>query len=56
MSLNVCSKDEKKRIKQEISGTRFNTPFGKTIRKYLSHGIAVHLQDSCPDIALSLNV
>lgn len=41
-SLNVSSKEEKAKIKEELKGFKFDTPYGKTIRKYLSHGVAIH--------------
>ncbi len=42
MSINVCSKEEKKEIAQAIKGTRFDSPYGKTVRRYVAHGIGVH--------------
>lgn len=41
-STNFCSKEEKAAIAAEMRGARFDTPYGKTVRKYLAHGIAVH--------------
>lgn len=41
-SINVSSKEDKARIKAKIAGTSFDTPYGKTVRKYVSHGIALH--------------
>jgi superfamily II RNA helicase len=42
MSVDFLSKDEKRAIKDELSGTRFDTPFGKELKKFLHHGIGVH--------------
>ncbi len=42
MSIDFLSKDEKKAVKGELSGTRFDTPFGKELKKFLHHGIGVH--------------
>jgi len=42
MSIDFLSKDEKKSVKEELSGTRFDTPFGKELKKFLHHGIGVH--------------
>jgi len=42
MSIDFLSKDEKRAIKKELSGTRFDTPFGKELKKFLHHGIGVH--------------
>ncbi len=41
-SINVATKEEKAKIKEELKGTKFDTPYGKTMRKYLMHGIAIH--------------
>ncbi|MGY9074053.1 MAG: DEAD/DEAH box helicase [Acidimicrobiales bacterium] len=41
-SIDFLTKDEKARIKEEISGFRFDSPFGKDIKRYLQHGIGVH--------------
>ncbi len=42
MSLNFTSKDDKKRIKEELSGFRFDSPFGKELARFIPHGIGVH--------------
>jgi superfamily II RNA helicase len=42
MSIDFLSKDEKRAVKDELSGTRFDTPFGKELKKFLHHGIGVH--------------
>jgi len=42
MSIDVLSKDEKKALKESLAGTRFDTPFGKELKKFLHHGIGVH--------------
>ncbi len=42
MSLNVCSKDEKAAIANALEGVRFNSPYGKDIKRWLRHGIGVH--------------
>ncbi|MGD8316937.1 MAG: DUF3516 domain-containing protein, partial [Myxococcales bacterium] len=41
-SIDVLSKDEKRALKDELAGTRFDTPFGKELKKFLHHGIGVH--------------
>ena len=41
-STNFCTKEEKVAIADAMRGARFDTPYGKTVRKYLAHGIAVH--------------
>ena len=41
-SLNVTDKATKKAIAAELAGVRFDTPFGKELRRYLLHGVGVH--------------
>ncbi len=41
-SLNVCTREEKNRIANQIEGFKFNSPYGPEIRKWLKHGIAIH--------------
>ena len=42
MSLNVCSKEEKAALQAALDGVRFNSPYGKEVRRWLRHGIGVH--------------
>ncbi len=42
MSIDVCSKDEKERLKSELTGVRFDTTFGKELARFLRHGIGLH--------------
>ncbi|PTX94565.1 DEAD/DEAH box helicase [Opitutus sp. ER46] len=41
-SLNVCTKEEKAALQAELEGVRFNSPYGKELRRFLRHGIGVH--------------
>lgn len=41
-SINFCTDTEKQRLKDEIDGSMFDTPYGSTVRKYLLHGVALH--------------
>ncbi len=41
-SLKVCSKEVKQAIQQELSCMRFDTPYGKDVRRFLSAGIGIH--------------
>ncbi len=41
-SLNVCSKEEKAALQTELEGVRFNSPYGKELKRFLRHGIGVH--------------
>ncbi|MCP4503991.1 MAG: DUF3516 domain-containing protein [Deltaproteobacteria bacterium] len=42
MSVNFCSKEEKKRIKAEIGDFRFDTSYGKEMSRYIMHGLGLH--------------
>lgn len=42
MSLNVCSKEEKAALQTALENVRFNSPYGKEMRRWLRHGIGVH--------------
>jgi len=42
MSIDFLSKDEKAAVKEELRETRFDTPFGKELKKFLHHGVGVH--------------
>ena len=42
MSVNVCSKTEKDAIAQLIGNFRFTTKFGRTLSRFVRHGIGVH--------------
>ncbi|MGI9601529.1 MAG: DUF3516 domain-containing protein, partial [Acidimicrobiales bacterium] len=41
-SLDVLTKDEKARITDAIGGFRFDSPIGKDLRRWITHGIGVH--------------
>lgn len=42
MSLNFLDKDDKKRLREELVGFRFDSPFGKELARYIPHGVGVH--------------
>ncbi len=42
MSLKLIEKDEKKAIAEAMRDTRFDSPFGKELKRWLSHGVGVH--------------
>ena len=41
-SINVCTREEKNQIANEIAGFKFTSPYGPEIRKWLKHGIGIH--------------
>jgi superfamily II RNA helicase len=42
MSVDVCTKEEKQKLKEALVGARFDTPFGKELKRLLLHGIGLH--------------
>lgn len=42
MSVNYCSSEEKDAIARAVKGFRFDSPFGKTIERYVRHGVGLH--------------
>jgi superfamily II RNA helicase len=42
MSLNVCSKEEKAALATALERVRFNSPYGREIKRWLRCGIGVH--------------
>ncbi|MBM3872533.1 MAG: DUF3516 domain-containing protein [Verrucomicrobia bacterium] len=42
MSLNLCTKEEKARLAEELAQVRFNSPYGREMKRWLRHGIGVH--------------
>lgn len=42
MSMDFCSKEEKKEITQALHGARFDSPYGREIQRFIRHGIGLH--------------
>jgi superfamily II RNA helicase len=42
MSLPICSREEKAALATALEGVRFNSPYGKEMKRWLRHGIGVH--------------
>lgn len=42
LSVDVCTKEEKKKIAEALEGASFSSPYGKEIQKLLRHGIGLH--------------
>ncbi|HET9955835.1 MAG TPA: DUF3516 domain-containing protein [Polyangiaceae bacterium] len=42
LSLDFCTKEEKKAIAEELVGESFKSPYGKDVQKFLRHGIGIH--------------
>lgn len=41
-SINVMTKAEKRLVADRLKGFRFDSPIGKDLKRYLSHGVGVH--------------
>jgi superfamily II RNA helicase len=42
MSLPICTKEEKAVLATALESVRFNSPYGKDMKRWLRHGIGVH--------------
>jgi superfamily II RNA helicase len=42
LSIDFCTKEEKKLISEELVGVKFQSPYGKEMDKLLRHGIGLH--------------
>ena len=42
MSVDVCTKEEKRAITEAVVGARWNSPYGKELSKFVRHGIGLH--------------
>jgi hypothetical protein len=42
MSLPICTREEKAALAQALETERFNSPYGKEMKRWLRHGIGVH--------------
>ena len=42
MSIDLCSKDEKKKISEALTGFKFTSPYGKEFQKFIKHGLGLH--------------
>jgi superfamily II RNA helicase len=42
LSVDFCSKDEKRIIHEALQGVRFDSPYGKDVQKYVRHGVGLH--------------
>jgi superfamily II RNA helicase len=42
MSLDFLTKDQKTKIAADLARVRFDTPFGKEMKRFLAHGVGLH--------------
>ena len=41
-SLSISTKEEKAAIREEVGNFRFDSPIGKDLKRFLSHGVGIH--------------
>ncbi|HEX7604929.1 MAG TPA: DUF3516 domain-containing protein, partial [Polyangiaceae bacterium] len=54
MSVDYCTKEEKKTIAEALYGVRFDSPYGKEIQRFLRHGIGLHHAGLLPKYRLAV--
>jgi superfamily II RNA helicase len=42
MSVDFCTKEQKRLLAEELIGVDFSSPYGKEVQKFLRHGIGLH--------------
>ncbi len=42
MSIDVCSKEEKRSIAEALAGVRWQSPYAKEVQRYVRHGLGLH--------------
>lgn len=42
MSQNYCNADEKAALAEALIGAKFNSPYGKDLKRFLRHGVGLH--------------
>lgn len=42
MSVDFTSKEDKKTITERLSGTKFSSPYGKDVQRFMKHGVGLH--------------
>lgn len=42
LSVDFCTKEQKKVLKRAVGGFRFDTPFGKDVARLVQHGLGIH--------------
>ncbi|MES2963654.1 MAG: DUF3516 domain-containing protein, partial [Bdellovibrionota bacterium] len=42
MSVDFTTKEDKKKITERIMGTKFSSPYGKDVQRFMKHGVGLH--------------
>lgn len=54
LSRDYCDKDEKKAIRETLAGVRFDTAYGKDLKRILEHGVGLHHAGLLPRYRLAV--
>ncbi len=54
MSVDFCTKEEKKAIAEALSEVEFDSPYGKEVQKFLRHGLGIHHAGLLPRYRLAV--
>jgi superfamily II RNA helicase len=54
MSVNLLSKEDKQSVVDSLAGTRFDTPYGKELQRFVKHGIGLHHAGLLPKYRLTV--
>lgn len=52
MSIDFLTKEQKKEIRRQLEGKRFDSPFGQELKRWLPHGVGVHHAGMLPKYRL----
>lgn len=54
MSVDFCTKEQKRAIAEALRGARFDSPYGKEIARFLKHGVGIHHAGLLPKYRLAV--
>lgn len=54
MSVDFCTKDEKRAIAEALRDVSFDSPYGKEVQKFLRHGLGIHHAGLLPRYRLAV--
>ena len=54
LSVDFCTKDEKRAIAEAIAQVRFDSPYGKEVQKLIKHGLGIHHAGLLPRYRLTV--
>jgi superfamily II RNA helicase len=54
MSVDFCTKEEKKAISEALRDVSFDSPYGKEVQKFLKHGVGIHHAGLLPRYRLAV--